>query len=705
MPPSALLIEIGVEELPGVNLELFYAHGVEKVRTILTQYRLDFKAIRAEATPRRLAFFVESLESRQKEEKATFLGPAHEKAYDAAGNPTAALQGFLKARRASLREVRIQETPRGRYAALEKVHQGESTIKLLPRLIPEILTSFPFPKTMRWEKSGFRFPRPIRWAVVLYGRSVVSFSLAGIKTGRLSRGHRFLAPSPFPLSRADGKEYEKRLRAHHVILSLAEREAMIQKRLTRKFHQKEFDGDLVHEAALLVEEPFLIQGKFSGTYRDLPEEVLATCMKKYQKIFACRDEAGKLMNRFIAVLNGRRNNLAQMRSNYENVLASRLWDAEHFYYEDAKNESLENKVPRLKELIFLGKLGTMLERTERLQNLVRELAKLSGRADLEESLERIAFLAKADLVTHMVGEFPELQGIMGREYALAAGEPSEIARAIGEQYLPKNLAEDYRVVAKRLSPLGALFGIADRLDLLAGAFGIRIDPTGSEDPHALRRAGGVLVKLIRSFSFRFSLAELIRESYSRFKVKLDLSEEEVVKKLTEFLKDRTAFELQVRPGSRPFEILQGVMKASFSDLADVFKRFGTLSEFSAGHPKVFFKTTKVVERTSNILKGVKESLNSVDPNIFQESLEKDLYTLLQKEEPAFRGLLEKEDYEGATRLYGELFFEPVHDFFDRVRVNVEDASLRRNRQALMKKINALYTEKVADLSLLTPVRE
>lgn len=701
---SSALIEIGTEELPGVNLDLFYAHGLESTRKILTKYRLDFKGVWVEATPRRLAFFIENLEPKQKEERTTLLGPAHDKAYDANGNPTAALEGFLKAQRASIREVRIQEMPRGRYVGLEKVHKGESTIKLLPRLIPEILGSLPFPKMMRWEKSGFRFPRPIRWVVVLYGRSVVSFLLAGVKTGRLSRGHRFLTSRPFPLPQADWEDYEKRLRTHHVILSLAKREEMIRKDLKRKFHQKEFDPGLVHETALLVEEPFLIQGKFSGTYRDLPEEVLATCMKKYQKIFACHDERGNFKNRFVAVLNGPRSGLSQIRRDYENVLESRLRDAQYFHDEDTK-EPLEKRVGRLRELVFLGRLGTTEERVGRLRPLARALAKFSSHPEWEQSLDRVALLSKADLVTQMVGEFPELQGVMGREYALAAGETSEIARAIGEQYLPKNLAEDYKMVAKRLSPLGALFGIVDRTDLLVGAFGIRLDPTGSEDPYALRRAGGVLVKLIRSFSFRFSLSGLIQESHSLFKVPLNLSTAEVLTRLADFLKERVAFELQVRAGTRPFEILQGIMKSSFDDVADVFKRFETLSQLAARQPKVFFKTSKVVERTSNILKGVKEALNPVDPNLFREPLENKLYGLLQEKEPILKASLEKKDYESVTRLYGEAFFEPLHDFFDGVMVNVDDASIRRNRQALMKQINTLYTERVADLSLLTQVRE
>lgn len=687
-----------------VNLDLFYAHGVENVRKLLMKYRLDFKEVRLEATARRLAFYVENLAPRQKEERTTLLGPAYDKAYDAEGKPTPALQGFLKAQRASLPEIRVHQTPRGRYAALEKVHKGEATVKLLPRLIPEILASFPFPKTMRWEKSGFRFPRPIRWAVVLYGGNAVSFSLAGVKTGRLSRGHRFLASRPFAIRRADWKEYEKQLRSHHVILSLAQREETIRKDLTRKFHQKGFDPDLVRETALLVEEPFLMQGKFSGTYRDLPEEVLATCMKKYQKIFNCRDEKGNLVNRFAAVLNGKRSGLSQIQRDYENVLESRLRDAHYFYDEDTK-ERLEKKVGRLKELVFLGRLGTTEDRIRRLRALSGELAVLSSQKNLVKDLDRVAFLSKADLVTHMVGEFPELQGIMGREYAGVGGETTEISRAIGEQYLPKNLAEDYRALAKKLSPLGALFGMVDRMDLLVGSFASGLEPTGSEDPYALRRAGGAFAKLIRAFPFRFSLSPFMEKAHSLYGGNLSLSFRELLPKLLDFLRDRMAFELQIKAGSRPYEILQGVMKSSFEDLADVFERFEVLSGLFSEHPKVFFKTSKVVERTSNILKGAKEAIHSVDPALFQEPLEKTLYGLLQEEEPLLKASLEKRDYEAVTRLYGETFFEPIHDFFDKVMVNVEDASLRKNRQALMKRINTLYTEKVADLSLLTQVRE
>lgn len=703
MNPS-LLIEIGTEELPVEALDSLYAYAREAARNLLKKNRFDFKTIHFEATPRRIVFFVEEISPRQREEKNLLIGPAAEKAYDGEGKPTPALEGFLRVQKADLDEIKIHENARGKYVAIEKIQKGEPAAKLLTRLIPELLVSVPFRKTMRWEPSGFRFPRPIRWVVALLGKSVLPVKLGGVKARRLSRGHRFLSKSEFSIPKADWQDYQKRLLKQNVLLSLEERKRTIQKTLEGKFRQREVDADLVHQTAQLVESPYLIEGKFSGSYRDLPEEVLATCMKKHQKIFACRDEKGNLKQRFVSVLNGRRSNLAGIRRDYENVLDSRLRDAQYFYDEDTR-EPLEKRVPRLKELVFIGKLGTVTERTERLGKLAKELSAGTGHSDWQRDLERVALLAKADLVTHLVGEFPELQGVIGGKYALECGEAPAVAQAIGEQYLPKNLNEEAPRLSKKISPLGALFGIVDRIDLLVGAFGVRLDPTGSEDPYALRRAGGSLVKLVHAFGFSFSLSDLIRKSHSLYGNKLEVSEKELSPKLLDFLKTRMAFELQLKPGSRPYEILQGVVKADFDDLAGVFERFEVLSRLSEKQPQVFFQTSKVVERTGNILKGAKEKLDSVDPALLQDPLEKELFEILKKSEPALAALSEKKDYEELTRSYGETFFEPLHRFFDHVMVNVEDAPVRRNRQALMKKINALFAVPVADLTLLTQVKE
>ena len=706
MNPS-LLIEIGTEELPVEALDQLYSHAPAAARDLLKKNRFDFKAVHFEATPRRIVFFVEELSPRQREEKILLVGPAAEKAYDTEGKPTPALEGFLKAKKAKPEEVKIHESARGKYAAIERIQKGEPASKLLTRLIPELLASIPFRKTMRWEPSGFRFPRPVRWVVALLGKSVLPVKLGGVKAGRLSRGHRFLSKSSFSIPRADWQEYQKRLLKQNVLLSLEERKRTVQKALEGKFRQREVDADLIHQTAQLVEFPYLIEGKFSGSYGDLPAEILAICMKKHQKIFACRDEKGNLKQRFVAVLNGRRSNLAGIRRDYENVLDSRLRDAHYFYDEDTQ-EPLEKKVDRLHELVFIGKLGTVVQRVARLRSLSKTLVSEIGHPEWETEADRTALLAKADLVTHMVGEFPELQGIIGGQYASESGEAPAVSRAIGEQYLPKNLNEDAPRLSKKISPLGALFGIADRIDLLVGAFGVRLDPTGSEDPYALRRAGGSLVKLIRAFSFHFDLDHAIHRSYQDYQdqaVKLEAGAAEVISKIREFLKTRLAFELQLKPGTQPFEILQGVLKSSDKDLAGVFERFEILSRISEKQPRVFFQTSKVVERTGNILKGAKEKLDAVDPALFQDPLEKELFEILKKSEPALAALSKKKDYEGLTRSYGAAFFEPLHRFFDHVMVNVEDIPVRRNRQALMKKINALFAVPVADLTLLTQVKE
>ncbi len=706
--PLSALIEIGVEELPVGVLDIFYAHAAENTRKIFSKQRLDFKAVQIDATPRRLSFFIEDLASKQKEDRNVILGPSHDKAYDDAGKSTAALEGFLKGHHAAIGDIQIKETPRGRYIALEKIQKGETTTKLLPRLVPEILASFPFPKMMRWEKTGFRFPRPIRWAVVLYGKSVLSFSLAGVKTGRVTYGHRFLAPRSLSIPKADWKDYRKRLRSAHVILDGEERKAVIQKGLQKKFHQKDFDADLVRETAHLVEEPFLMRGKFSGTFRDLPEEVLTTCMKKYQKIFVCRDGQGKLLNWFIAVLNGRRSGLTRIQHDYENVLVSRLRDAQYFYDEDTK-EPLEKKASRLQEIVFLGRLGTMAERVHRLRELAGKFASLLRGVDFQEKFkqaaERAAFLSKVDLTTHMVYEFPELQGIIGARYASESGESEAVVAMIEKQYQPKSLTEDYTTIDISKHPYAWLFGIVDRIDLLVGAFGIRLEPTGSEDPYALRRAGGVLVKLVRALGLHFSIRKLIEESYVTYKIKPDLSCEEVTAKLLDFLKERVVFELRVKPGTKAYEILQGVMKSSFDNLADVFERHKILLGLSTEQPEAFLRTSKVVERTGNILKGVKESLTSVNRDLLKEEIEKKLYDLVQEEKNFFRQSLESRNYAAVTKRYGEKFFDNLNDFFDQVMVNVEDSQIRRNRQALMRDINTLYTTGVADLSLLTQVKE
>lgn len=694
-----LLIEIGVEELPEDALDLLYSELGRRASEILQKERLVPLQLRVEATPRRIALFAEGLPARQPDAVEESAGPSVEKAYDPAGNPTPALQGFLKSKGVSLKEVQVKETPKGKYIFVQKKLSGKPAPAVLPAVLDEIFKGLSFPKLMRWEKEGFRFPRPIRWTAALLDKKVLNWKFTGLKAGNKSFGHRFLSPKAFVIPGADWDLYQKVLLKAHVVLSLEERKKQIEQALGTRYKQQSFDKELVHTAANLVEEPFLLEGSFSKDYLALPAEVLASCMKKNQKIFACYDPRGKLMNRFVAVLNGKRNGLPGIKAGYENVLDSRLKDARYFFEADTR-EPLEKKLPLLEQVTYLGKLGTMLDKTRRLEVLAENFTDLIGRRDTREDLKRAARLSKIDLMTHLVYEFPDLQGIVGGEYARVGGDKEEVAEAIAAQYLPKSLSENYKDLSKQMTPLGAMFGILDRLDLLVGSFGTGVEPSGSQDPFALRRAGGSLVKIVRAFRFHFSLSEMIQTCGLLNSQVLTVPLIEVEKKLKKFFEERVAFELQIKAGTRAQEILLAVFRASSDDLADIYERHGTLTALYERDPEVFIKAAKVVERTGNILKGAKPS-GEFRPEFLTEVSEKKLLKTLEDYSPEIQDFLKNKDYEKATARFGEIFYAPVNEFFEQVMVNAEDTQIRQARQGLVSRVHGLYAGRLADLSLLS----
>lgn len=692
-----LLAEIGVEELPVGALDVIYDELAEKTRQKLAEERIAFAEVKVEATPRRIALFVQGIAAMQPDRMLEISGPSHEKCYGSDGRPTQVLQGFLKSKQATEKDIEIRETPKGKFIFLKKKEKGRAVAAILPELIKALLASLSFPKLMRWEATGFRFPRPIRWIVALMDARKIPLVLADVKSGNKSSGHRFLSPQSFTVPKADWKAYVALLKKKHVILPIETRETLVRGALKNRFAQKRIDEELVHMNAQLVEEPFFLHGTFSQEYLELPAEVLANCMKKNQKVFACYDAKEKLKNRFVAVMNGKRNGLSKIRADYENVLDSRLKDARYFYEMDTK-ESFEKKKPKLAELVYLAKCGSVLDKTERLEKLAPEFAKAAGHPDLAENLARVAALSKIDLVSHLVYEMPELQGIVGGEYAREAKEKEEVALAIGTQYLPKNLTEDQSKVKKSLSLLGALFGIMDRLDLLVGAFGTGMEPTGSKDPFALRRAGGVLVKLVRAFGISFSLGKVIVANVKLYGNAIKLDE----MRLGLFIRDRIIFELGVKPGTRAGEILAAVTTSNAEDLADVFKRYEALTGMDQ---KILIKAAKVIQRTANMLKGYGKKPGEPREALLIEVQEKKLFELLGARAKDVVEPFEKGEYEKTTRAFADVFSAPLNDFFDHVLVNAEDAVLRENRMALVAKVNRLYATRIADLSELSRIDE
>ena len=499
--------------------------------------------------------------------------------------------------------------------------------------------------------------------------------------------------------KADLAAYQKLLKTHHVILSSDERISKVRQYLKAS---RNSDEALIRQVANLVEEPFAIAGTFKKDYLALPSEVLSTCMRKHQKIFACYDSRGKLQNQFVAVINGKRASAGVIADNFRNVLESRLEDAKFFYQEDMKT-TLESKTEKLKELIFLGKLGSYWDKTKRLESLCGFLTQaIQDRSANQKIAIEAARLCKTDLVTKLVYEFPELQGIAGGEYARHDGCAEETARAIREHYYPKSLNEDFRALGQSMSVSGAVLAIADRMDLLVGAIGIGIEPTGSQDPYALRRAAGGVVKLVRAFNFSFLLSQFIEQTAGLYGARLNVKLDQIQAKLLSFMKERVVFELDAKPGTKPYEILQAVLQVGADHIADAYQRFHALTILYERNREDFLMACKIIERTSNILKGVKEPVDEkIDSSIFENQLENKLYALIHEKEAGIQSLAGEKKYGPLTQDFGKAFYQPVHDFFDQVMVNVPDQRVRKNRQALVKKINRLYTEKVADLSVVT----
>ncbi len=698
MKTQDLLFEIGVEEIPSGYFAQAKASILAKAPKLLEECGFQYDSFDVYTTPRRIVLYAKNFKSRGAQEEER-LGPSKEQAYQD-GKPTSALLGFLRSANGRESQIYFKETPRGERVCL-KVKRERKSLRDFFETLPKQIE---FPKLMRWARTRYTFTRPIRWTFAFVGTKKQNYKISDVSSSDFTYGHRFLSKGKIKVRTADFLIFQKLLKKNHVILDPKERERMIRDFLKRtRSHDREAviadDEELVQTTANLVEEPFPVVGSFDKKYLKLPAEVLATCMKKGQKIFACYGASGKLTNQFLAVINGRRASLKLIAQNYENVLCSRLEDAQFFFHEDTKTK-LEVKVAKLKDTVFLGSLGSYWDKSRRIENQAEFLGEKAGCSEeIIRHAKRGAYLAKADLMTHLVYEFPELQGIAGSEYACLEGEGERVASAILGQYFPRSLSEHFSELKKNLSLEGALVGLADRMDLLVGALGIGVEPDSSQDPYALRRSAGSIVKILRAHTIRLSLSEWIKFAADLYGNQISKSKEELGRKLIPFFKERITFELGVKPGTKEYELLQGILRASADDIANVYLRFEQLKA-ELSH-EVFGQACKVMERTYNITKGSKEKIpDSAEPALFQDERERRLFELITQKTPKIEELIQKERYAEATRLYGEAFYKPLHDFFDGVMVNVEDPKVRVNRQALMKKINRLHAENVADLSQL-----
>lgn len=683
------ILEIGTEEMPARFVGPALEQLKEAAGSMLTEKRIGFERIRVVGTPRRMAVYVSSLEDRQQSLLKEVKGPALKVAYNAAGEPTPAALGFARSQGVDVKDLVVKSVGPVEYVFALKSEEGRPTGEVLAEICPSLITGLHFPKPMRWGDGDFRFARPVRWLLALFGRDVVEFTLAGVQSGRVTYGHRFLAGDPCVIN--DAGDYFEELEKAYVIVDPSERKEIIRRQVAEAAAgvsgRVEPDEELLEEVTHLVEYPTAFAGSFDPSYLRLPKEVLVTPMREHQRYFPVVGPDNNLLPKFIGVRNGTSRHMDIVRAGNEKVLRARLADAAFFWDEDLKN-SLAERVPQLEKIVWQESLGTVGAKTERLVELASFIGERTGIGDrLQAVVKRTAMLCKADLVTNMVYEFTELQGIMGREYALRSGEDPAVAQAIFEHYLPRFAGD-----MLPSTPSGRVLSLADKLDTLVGCFGIGIQPTGSQDPYALRRQALGICSIILDGELDLSLRELAGKAYDIYSRNnlMRVDREAVLGDLEEFFRQRLRGILTERGFT--YDIVESVLAAGSDDILGALKRAEALDHFRK--EPAFDSVITAFNRANNLSR--KYGGTVVSPELLQHPAEKILYDALSGVRREVEELMAKRDYSGVLRCSATLR-EPVDNFFDAVMVMVEDGKVRSNRLALLKNV-ALLVSPLADLS-------
>lgn len=694
-----LLLEIGVEELPARFVPAALASLKTLGEAAFKEAGLSHKSLRTLGTPRRLALLVEQLALKAEDRTHESLGPALAQAKDKDGNWTPAAQGFARGQGTSPDKLQVKDTDKGPRLCSVRHEEGRPADKVLPTLLPDLIRKIPFAKNMVWEEGRFSFARPLRWIVALHGAKTLKFALAGVKSGNKTWGLRIHGKKAVTL--AAPAKYVSSLKDRLVVADPTERRSLVEKQILNavkgvKGHVPlEKFGDLLDEVTNLVEHPVALLGGFNPDLIALPTEVLVTSMKKHQKYFPVFDGGGKLMPHFIGIRNGISENQTVVREGYERVLAARLADAAFFFKEDRKT-TLEAKAPLLKGVLFQKALGSVWEKAERTAALAAKLAEMLTLPGAEEA-KTISLLGKADLVSAMVGEFPELQGVMGRIYAQAEGLSPQIANGIEQHYWPLTADGTLPEI-----PTAALASVADKLDTLAGDFLVGLVPTGSQDPYGLRRAAVGVLRILEARGWKLSLKPALEAALAAFPASVAGDRAATLKTLLDFFRQRWSA-LREAEGARPDE-LSAVTAVGFDGPVDAGARLKALHAVRS-HPdfeplaaayKRAFKLVKQAEKTMTIRWDGQAS--PVREDLMTEAEEKNLFA-------AYLSLREASDPLWAEHRFAEAlkllvgFREPVDRFFEKVMVMAPDEAVRTNRVMLLANVVKIFRA-AADLSQL-----
>lgn len=710
-----LLFEIGTEEIPAKFMPGILKQLKELAAAKMQELRIPFEDITVYGTPRRMAFIAGGVAETQSDVVVEAKGPSVKIAY-VSGAPSKAAQGFARGQGVDVKDLVVRDN----YVYAVKHLAGQPVVELLPGLLMDILTSLSFPKTMRWADYEFRFVRPIRWMVALFGDQIIPVEICGVKSGKFSMGHRFMQQSlkaaaesqgllSAALSKVGNKvysalagvkgaveipsagDYKKVMYDNFVMVDQDERRALILQQIkdlaAQNGGEAEINEDLLEEVNYLVEWPTALCGKFEEKFLSLPKECIITPMREHQRYFPVLDEDGNLLNKFITVRNGGSEHLDIVTHGNERVLRARLSDAEFFFNED-RAIKLEDRLEKLKTVSFQEGLGNMYDKSERLVKMAEMLRFAINTPVDEEELRRCALLCKTDLVTGMVIEFTELQGVMGREYALLDGEKPEVATGIFEHYLPRFAGD-----ALPATTIGRIVGIGDKLDNICATFSRGLAPTGSQDPYALRRQALGVINILLDANYHISLAKIIAGTLYL----LDIKPEEtgkLVPQIMEFFKQRLR-NLLMDQGIR-YDVIDAVFADKRNDdMVDLAVRCKALAAYvEAGNAEPL---VQVSVRVSNLCKKIEKEV-AISGALFKDESENKLHEVVAAVSKEIIPEIVLYDYAAVLKA-GEKVIEPVNTFFDNVMVMDEDENVKNNRLAMLEEVRGIVNA-VGDLSLL-----
>lgn len=683
-----LLFEIGTEEIPAGFLGPAYDQFEKNFTTKANELKIDHGAVQVLGTPRRLALIVSDVAEKQRDIREELLGPSKKAAYDSDGQLTNAAKGFARSKGAEVKDLKIVDTPKGEYMMLVREVNGRETSDLLPDLLRSLILGFSFPKSMKWGANHIAFARPIQWLLTLFGDQIVPLNHENIESSNKTCGHRFLANEMFEINAA--KTYVDQLAEKHVIVDhhlrrervIQEIKAAVEASDDLSGGRVAIDEGLVDTVTNLVETPIGVCGTFDEKFLQLVPEVLITSMREHQKYFPVVDNENILLPGFVAVNNTKVRDLDLTRKGHQRVLRARLEDALFFFNSD-KQIRLSDRVDKLEGIIFQAKLGTMLEKKDRLVKLAQILSEKIN-PGLVQNCCRAAELCKADLLSDMVGEFPSLQGVMGGAYARHDQEEEEVALGIKEHYMPKRAGAEVPS-----TDIGAIVGLADRIDTLVGCFGIGQVPTGTADPFGLRRISLAILSIIQEKKYTLSLVDVISKALALYGDKVDGSSQ-TSEAIIQFVKGRFSND-SIRKGYEA-EAVEAAVSVGFDEINDCIERIRAISEIHK--EDAFAVLAGSCKRIKNITKDNKST--EVDTALFEVEAESSLYKLYLEVKSEMEILVAENKYTPALQSMLKMK-EPVDVFFDEVMVMVEDEAVRQNRLNLLTCLGELILM-VGDIS-------